>query len=145
MEEDLKQDGKIKRDYNSYCKFWRSHDLNFSNFCRVVDVVYCLHTYPPVKMEQIQCSKMSAYNIQTPGNYPEDNILHLIISFAIQNIALVKFTGRHSQFTYQICCWHSNYSSSMTWKVNVISWCFRGTTATTTFTEDGRHGCSQRQ
>jgi hypothetical protein len=27
-------------------------------------------------MELIQCSETSAYNIQTPGNYPEDNILH---------------------------------------------------------------------
>jgi hypothetical protein len=33
--------------------------------------------YPPVKMEPMQCSETSAYNIQTPGNYPEDNILHV--------------------------------------------------------------------
>jgi hypothetical protein len=35
-----------------------------------------IHTYPPMKMEPIQCSETSAYNIQTPGNYPEGNILH---------------------------------------------------------------------
>jgi hypothetical protein len=35
-----------------------------------------IHTYPPLKMEQIQCSETSAYKIQTPGNYPKDNILH---------------------------------------------------------------------
>jgi hypothetical protein len=28
-----------------------------------------------MKMEPIQCSEMSAYKIQMPGNYPEDNIL----------------------------------------------------------------------
>ena len=27
-------------------------------------------------MEQIECSEMSAYKIQTPGNYPEENIQH---------------------------------------------------------------------
>jgi len=27
-------------------------------------------------MEQTECSKMSAYKIQTPGNYPEENIQH---------------------------------------------------------------------
>jgi len=27
MEEDLKQDGKIKIDYNFYCKFWKFHDF----------------------------------------------------------------------------------------------------------------------
>jgi hypothetical protein len=29
-----------------------------------------------MKMEPLQCSETSAYNIQTPGDYPEDNILH---------------------------------------------------------------------
>jgi hypothetical protein len=27
-------------------------------------------------MEQIECSETSAYKIQTPGNYPEENIQH---------------------------------------------------------------------
>jgi len=35
-----------------------------------------LHTYPPMKMEQTECSETSAYKIQTPGNYPEENIQH---------------------------------------------------------------------
>jgi hypothetical protein len=34
-----------------------------------------LHTYPPMKTELIQCSETSAYKIQMPGNYQEDNIL----------------------------------------------------------------------
>jgi hypothetical protein len=30
-----------------------------------------------MKMEQTVCSETSAYKIQTPGNYPEENIQHL--------------------------------------------------------------------
>jgi len=29
-----------------------------------------------MKMEQTACSETSAYIIQTPGNYPEENIQH---------------------------------------------------------------------
>jgi hypothetical protein len=29
-----------------------------------------------MKMEQRECSETSAYNIQTPGNYPVENIQH---------------------------------------------------------------------
>jgi hypothetical protein len=29
-----------------------------------------------MNMEQMECSETSAYNIQTPGNYPEENIQH---------------------------------------------------------------------
>jgi hypothetical protein len=35
-----------------------------------------LHTYPPTKMEQTECSKTSAYKIQTLGNYQEESIQH---------------------------------------------------------------------
>jgi len=28
-----------------------------------------------MKMEQTECSETSAYKIQTPGNYPEGNLL----------------------------------------------------------------------
>ena len=31
-------------------------------------------TYQPTKMEQTECSETSAYKIQTPGNYPKENI-----------------------------------------------------------------------
>jgi hypothetical protein len=34
------------------------------------------YTYPPMKMEQTECSETSAYKIQTPGNYPEESIQH---------------------------------------------------------------------
>ena len=29
-----------------------------------------------MKMEQTECSETSAYTIQTPGNYPEENTPH---------------------------------------------------------------------
>jgi hypothetical protein len=33
-----------------------------------------LFAYLPIKMEQTECYETSAYKIQTPGNYPEENI-----------------------------------------------------------------------
>jgi len=30
--------------------------------------------YRPMKMEQTGCSETSAYKIQTPGNYPKENM-----------------------------------------------------------------------
>ena len=30
-------------------------------------------------MEQIECSEMSAYKIEMPGNYPKENILYFLI------------------------------------------------------------------
>jgi len=39
-----------------------------------------LHTYPPMKMEQTECSETSAYKIQTPGNYPKESIQRLCYS-----------------------------------------------------------------
>ena len=38
--------------------------------------IQSLFTYLPMKMEQTQCSETQAYKIQTPGNYPEENIQH---------------------------------------------------------------------
>ena len=35
-----------------------------------------VHTYPPMKMEQTECSETSAYKIQTRGNYPEESVQH---------------------------------------------------------------------
>jgi len=34
------------------------------------------NTYLPMKMEQTECSETSAYNIQTPENYPAESIRH---------------------------------------------------------------------
>jgi len=38
--------------------------------------VYNIYAYLPMKMEETECSKTSAYKIQMPGNYPEENIQH---------------------------------------------------------------------
>jgi hypothetical protein len=34
------------------------------------------HLHRPMKMEQTECHETSAYNIQTPENYPEENTQH---------------------------------------------------------------------
>jgi len=46
-----------------------------------------LYTCLPVKVEQTENSKTSVYKIQTPGNYPEENIQHLLfmLYFASQS------------------------------------------------------------
>ena len=36
-------------------------------------------TYLPMKMEQTECSETSAYKIQSPGNYPKENMQFLKI------------------------------------------------------------------
>jgi hypothetical protein len=33
-------------------------------------------TYPPMQMEQTECSEMLAHKIHTPGNYPEESTQH---------------------------------------------------------------------
>jgi len=41
-----------------------------------------------MKMEQTECSETSAYKIQTPGNYPEENMqLELVCS--VKNTTIV--------------------------------------------------------
>ena len=51
-----------------------------------------LYTYLPTKMEQTKCPETSAYKIQMPGNYPEENIQHTEHgeSFEIKNISMFK-------------------------------------------------------
>jgi hypothetical protein len=44
--------------------FSRTNTPKFSN-------LVILRTYPPMKMEQTECSETSAYKIRTPGNCPE--------------------------------------------------------------------------
>jgi hypothetical protein len=43
---------------------------------RRVGMKNLLHTYPPMKMEQTECSETLAYIMQTPGNYPEESTQH---------------------------------------------------------------------
>jgi len=42
-----------------------------------------------MKMEQTECSETSAYKIQTPGNYPEENVqLKFLINPAVSTLYL---------------------------------------------------------
>jgi len=50
-----------------------------------------LHTFPPMKMEKTECSETSAYKIQTPGNYPEENIQHTEHGESLKSSILVSF------------------------------------------------------
>jgi hypothetical protein len=46
------------------------YHINTSTFSTAVT----LHTYPPMKMEQTQCSEMLAFKLQTPANHPEETL-----------------------------------------------------------------------
>jgi hypothetical protein len=54
---------------------YSGRDYGFFSFPRHSNVLYAFF-YPPMKMEQTECSETSAYKIQTPGNYPEESIRH---------------------------------------------------------------------
>jgi len=48
-------------------------------------------SYLPKKMEQTECSKTSAYKIQTPGNYPEEHTtFRTRRKFEIKSFYLIK-------------------------------------------------------
>ena len=40
-------------------------------------LVHSTHIYPPMKMEQTECSETSAFKLQMPGNYPKESIQQL--------------------------------------------------------------------
>jgi hypothetical protein len=52
-----------------------------------------LRTYPPMKMEQTECSETLAYNLQTPLIHPEGSIQQIIITW--------QFVDRISRY---VCC-----------------------------------------
>jgi hypothetical protein len=54
-----------------------------------------LHTYLPMKMEQTECSEMSAYEIQMLGNYTEESIQH-----SQQSESLKSRTLRYVLYVY---------------------------------------------
>ena len=62
----------ILRRLNFICR--RFGTLCLFHLHRKVDK--SLFTYLPMKMKQTECFETSAYEIQTPGNYPEENIQH---------------------------------------------------------------------
>jgi hypothetical protein len=68
---------KFRRVLNVF--FWVTlQRLNF--ICRRFGTLCLFHLHRRVgmKMKQTECSETSAYKIQTPGNYPEERIIHFI-------------------------------------------------------------------
>ena len=75
-------------------------------FCYFQSTLSCINTptvlssshtsyHLPMKMEQIECSETSVYIIQTPRNYPKENIIYLVPKFTGSNPAeAVGFLGR---------------------------------------------------
>jgi hypothetical protein len=58
-----------------------------------------------MKMEQTECSETSAYKIQTPGNYPEENILikpATIFIIVFQTLPLISCVGVCMMSPFQI-------------------------------------------
>jgi len=64
----------IPRCLNFMCRHFGTLCLFYLH--RQVGVGESFYTYLPMKIEQTECSEMSAYKIQTPGNYPEENVQH---------------------------------------------------------------------
>jgi len=56
------------------------------------------YTYPPMKMDQTECSETSAYKIQTPGNYPEENThkTNIIKLFRSNHIPIPFIQAQHT-------------------------------------------------
>jgi len=50
-----------------------------------------------MKMEQTECSETSAYKIQTPGNYPEENIQHILASLRVIEVRNVHSDAGSTQ------------------------------------------------
>jgi len=50
-----------------------------------------LHTYPPMKMEQIECSETSAYKVQTPGNHPEESMQRKRITTEVAKTSVCNY------------------------------------------------------
>jgi len=75
-----------------------------------------LHTYLPMKMVQTECSETSAYNIQTPGNCPEESIQHSEHggSFKSRRGSFILFVGCWTVvlfwYEYRALCWVNSIS-----------------------------------
>ena len=52
----------------------------------------------PMKMEQTECSEMSAHKIQMPGNNPEESVQHLEHSKCLKSRSSSLFNILHSHF-----------------------------------------------
>ena len=62
--------------------------------------VHSTHIYLPMKMEQTECSETSTYKLQTPGNYPKENIQQVIFNmvhycYNVHTILLLTVLCQH--------------------------------------------------
>jgi len=58
-------------------------------------------------MKQTECSETSAYKIQTPGNYPEENIQHTEHSEGLKSRTFVLKEYTHSLKLWRSVIWHN--------------------------------------
>jgi hypothetical protein len=65
---------------SNWLKLFSSQTLSHNYTPTILKFSHSLLTYLPRKMEQTECSETSAYKIQTPGNYPEENIQQFWLS-----------------------------------------------------------------
>jgi hypothetical protein len=61
-----------------------------------------LFTHLPMKMEQTECFETSAYKIQTPGNYPEENIQHSFHLFVTDLRSMIVCLELFSLWSFSI-------------------------------------------
>jgi hypothetical protein len=54
--------------------------------------VITTHIYLPMKMEQTECSEISAFKLQTPGNYPKESIQFIEFGESLKSRKLKLFT-----------------------------------------------------
>jgi len=59
-----------------------------------------------MKMEQVDCSETSAYKVQTPGNYPEENIQHTEHSKSLKSWAYYFNTSNKLSLNNCPHSWH---------------------------------------
>jgi len=63
------------RRFGTFCLF---NQARLCKFSRIITPTFStpviLHTCPPMKMEQTECSETLAYKIQRPGNCPKESI-----------------------------------------------------------------------
>jgi hypothetical protein len=72
-----------------------------------------LYTYLLIKMEQTECSEMSACKIQTPGNYPEGNIQHTEHGESLKSRVKVCLKSEENKQTFHVDVYVSLWSLTL--------------------------------
>ena len=65
----------LENSLSHWLRLFLSQTISHINTPTISYKLFLLLT-PRMMMEQTECSKMSAYKIQTPGDYPEESIQH---------------------------------------------------------------------